>query len=116
MIAADAQKDFGELGDATKAVFKDSGNTPANTLFGGTLLLPWMKVEIEATAVVQPAPEEKVLPKNAPIVLVTSSTGRIGKEVVARLAQAGRFRVRACLHDESKEAYLKKLGAHETVK
>jgi len=116
MIGADVQKDFQELGDAVNGVFKESGNTPANTLFGGDLLLPWMKVEIEATAVVQPSPKERVLPKNAPIVLVTSATGRIGKEVVARLAQGGRFRVRACLHDESKEAYLMKLGAHETVK
>jgi uncharacterized protein YbjT (DUF2867 family) len=50
-----------------------------------------------------------------PIALVTSSTGRIGKEVVARLAQGGRFRVRAALHDKSKAEYLQKLGAHETV-
>ena len=44
MIAADAAKDFGELGDAHAAVFKPVGNTPACTLFGGTLIQPWMKV------------------------------------------------------------------------
>lgn len=50
-----------------------------------------------------------------PVVLITSATGRIGKELVARLAQAGEFTVRACYHNESKAADLKALGADETV-
>ncbi|BBB30200.1 SDR family oxidoreductase [Neptunomonas japonica] len=49
------------------------------------------------------------------IVLVTSATGRIGKELVARLSQAGKFTVRACYHTESKIADLKAVGADETV-
>ena len=46
-------------------------------------------------------------------VLVTGSTGRIGKEVVARLSQAGLATVRASLHSPSKQAYLESLGAKE---
>jgi uncharacterized protein YbjT (DUF2867 family) len=49
-------------------------------------------------------------------VLITSSTGRIGKEVVARLSQSGKFNVRVALHSPAKADYLKKLGAHEVVK
>lgn len=51
-----------------------------------------------------------------PTVLVTSSTGRIGKELVARLAQQGQFTVRACYFSESKVDTLKALGAQEVVK
>jgi len=51
-----------------------------------------------------------------PIVLVTSATGRIGKEVVARLSKGGKFYVRAALHNVDKGDYLKQLGAHELVK
>lgn len=51
-----------------------------------------------------------------PTVLITSSTGRIGKELVARLAQAGQFTIRACYFSESKIADLKALGADEVVK
>eukprot|EP00929_Paragymnodinium_shiwhaense_P028160 TRINITY_DN16390_c0_g1_i1.p1 TRINITY_DN16390_c0_g1~~TRINITY_DN16390_c0_g1_i1.p1 ORF type:complete len:325 (-),score=79.63 TRINITY_DN16390_c0_g1_i1:124-1098(-) len=51
-----------------------------------------------------------------PVALVTSATGRIGKEVVARLAQGGKFKVRAALHNPEKGEYLRKLGAHELVK
>jgi uncharacterized protein YbjT (DUF2867 family) len=109
MIAADAQKDFGELGDATKAIFAPLSAAPANTLFGGTLLMPWMKVEIEATAVIQPDVGRKV-------VLVTGATGRIGKELVARLAADGGFHIRAALHNPEKAGYLTTLGAHELVK
>lgn len=108
MIAADVQKDFQELGDAHKAVFAGR-NLPANTLFGGTLLLPWMKVEIEATAQVQQ-------PTGRRIVLVTGATGRIGKEVIARLNAGGQFHVRAALHNVTKGEYLRKIGAHELVK
>lgn len=49
-------------------------------------------------------------------VLVTSSTGRIGKEVVARLGQSGEFNVRACVFSESKAGFLKQIGAHEVTK
>merc|ERR1719158_464997 len=111
MIAADVQKDFQELGDAHRAVFSKAlvPTQPSNTLFGGTLLLPWMKVEIEATAVVQERSGKRV-------VLVTGATGRIGKEVVARLAKAGGFHVRVALHSPGKAGYLKDLGANELVK
>lgn len=67
-----------------------------------------MKVEIEATAVVQPAVGRRT-------VLVTGATGRIGKEVVARLSASGQFNVRAAVHSTSKSEYLKNLGAHELV-
>jgi uncharacterized protein YbjT (DUF2867 family) len=49
------------------------------------------------------------------IVLVTSASGRIGKEVVARLSKWDKFIVRACCHSPAKVDYLKKLGAHEVV-
>jgi uncharacterized protein YbjT (DUF2867 family) len=49
-------------------------------------------------------------------VLVTSSTGRIGKEVVARLARDSNFHVRAAAFTPSKASYLKALGADEVVK
>jgi len=52
---------------------------------------------------------------SAPIVLVTSSTGRIGKEVIAHLKKNGQFRVRACLHNPAKTDYLKSIGADEVV-
>eukprot|EP00928_Gymnodinium_smaydae_P088106 TRINITY_DN7224_c0_g1_i2.p1 TRINITY_DN7224_c0_g1~~TRINITY_DN7224_c0_g1_i2.p1 ORF type:complete len:346 (-),score=66.52 TRINITY_DN7224_c0_g1_i2:218-1207(-) len=48
-------------------------------------------------------------------VLVTSATGRIGKEVVARLSQSGKWNVRAAVHNVDKSEYLKKVGAHELV-
>jgi len=51
-----------------------------------------------------------------PVVLVTSASGRIGKELVARLRTSGKFTVRAASHSESKGEYLKKLGADEVVK
>merc|ERR1712176_1340555 len=111
MIAADVQKDFQELGDAHKAVFSKTlvPTRPSNALFGGTLLMPWMKVEIEATAVVQESSGKRV-------VLVTGATGRIGKELVARLAKEGGFHVRAALHSPGKADYLKELGADELMK
>jgi len=107
-IAAEVEKEFCEIGDALNGVFKKTGNKPANTLFGGNLLLPWMKIEIEATAVVQPAAGKRT-------VLVTSATGRIGKEVVARLSQSGQFNVRCAVHNVDKSEYLKNIGAHELV-
>lgn len=51
-----------------------------------------------------------------PIVLITSATGRIGRELVARLAQQGEFTVRACYFSDSKAQMLLDLGADEVVK
>lgn len=50
-----------------------------------------------------------------PIVLVTSATGRIGRELVARLHNEKIFVVRACYHSTEKVDYLRKLGADEVV-
>ena len=49
-------------------------------------------------------------------VLITSAAGRIGRELVARLAKANDFTVRACYFSESKIDQLKELGANEVVK
>ena len=51
-----------------------------------------------------------------PTVLITSSTGRIGKELVAQLTQQNNFTVRACYFSDSKVDDLKALGADEVVK
>ena len=51
-----------------------------------------------------------------PIVLITSAAGRIGRELIARLAQEGKFTIRACYFSDSKADYLKSLGADEVVK
>jgi len=51
-----------------------------------------------------------------PVVLVTSASGRIGKEVIARLKSLGRFTVRAAVHSPAKGDYLRGLGADEVVK
>ena len=48
-------------------------------------------------------------------VLVTSAAGRIGKEVVARLAKTPGFRVKAAVFTPSKAEYLTNLGADEVV-
>lgn len=50
-----------------------------------------------------------------PVVLVTSATGRIGKELIARLAAADHFHIRACVFTESKADSLLVLGADEVV-
>lgn len=50
-----------------------------------------------------------------PVVLVTSATGRIGKEVVAGLAKSGKVHVRAAAFSPEKAEYLKGLGANEVV-
>lgn len=50
-----------------------------------------------------------------PTVLVTSASGRIGRELVARLAQGQKFNVRACYFSEAKAEYLKSIGADEVV-
>ena len=49
-------------------------------------------------------------------VLITSVTGHIGKEPVARLATNDAFTVRACYFSDDKAAGLLKLGADEVVK
>ncbi|SLN34710.1 NAD(P)H azoreductase [Roseovarius albus] len=51
-----------------------------------------------------------------PVVLITSATGRIGRELVARLAAGDQFTVRACYFSDSKIEHLKALGADEVVK
>ena len=50
-----------------------------------------------------------------PVVLVTSASGRIGKELVALLAQNSDFVVRACSFSPSNEEALRSLGADEVV-
>lgn len=47
------------------------------------------------------------------IALVTGATGRIGKEVVARLSKIEGMTVRVAVHSPEKADYLKGLGAHE---
>jgi uncharacterized protein YbjT (DUF2867 family) len=49
-------------------------------------------------------------------VLITSATGRIGKELVARLATDASIIVRACYFSEAKADNLTALGADEVVK
>ena len=50
-----------------------------------------------------------------PIVLVTSASGRIGRDVIARLAASQQFHVRATSFSPAKAEQLKKYGAHEVV-
>lgn len=49
-------------------------------------------------------------------VLITSATGRIGKELVARLGADAKLNVRACYFSEAKAEGLLALGADEVVK
>ena len=51
-----------------------------------------------------------------PIALVTSASGRIGKELVALFAKEGTFTIRACCFSMEKADSLKAIGAHEVVK
>lgn len=51
-----------------------------------------------------------------PIVLITSASGRIGKELVALLARDKSFVIRACCFSDNKGASLSALGADEVVK
>ena len=51
-----------------------------------------------------------------PTVLITSASGRIGRELIARLAADGKFTIRACYFSDDKAAFLKELGADEAVK
>lgn len=50
MFAADISNDWEEIGAAHAEIMGDA--YPATTLVGANLLLPWMKVEVECTAVV----------------------------------------------------------------
>ena len=50
LFASDIQADWEELGAAHAEILGDTH--PACTLVGGNLLMPWMKVEVEVTAVV----------------------------------------------------------------
>ncbi len=51
-----------------------------------------------------------------PIVLITSASGRIGRELVALLAKGGKFTIRACCFSDNKADSLRDLGANEVVK
>ncbi|MEH6444837.1 MAG: NAD(P)H-binding protein [Oceanospirillaceae bacterium] len=51
-----------------------------------------------------------------PVVLITSASGRIGKELVALLAASKKFTVRACYFSDDKVDMLRALGADEVVK
>ncbi len=50
-----------------------------------------------------------------PTVLITSASGRIGKELVARMAAEAAFNIRACSHSSTNSAMLTALGADEVV-
>ena len=50
-----------------------------------------------------------------PIVLITSASGRIGKELIAQLALEKMFVIRACCFSENKASMLTALGADEVV-
>ena len=50
LFAADIQNVWEELGTAHGEILGEA--MPACTLVGGSLLMPWMKVEVEVTAVV----------------------------------------------------------------
>ena len=50
-----------------------------------------------------------------PIVLITSASGRIGKELIALLARNKNFVIRACCFSSNKESALLALGADEVV-
>jgi enamine deaminase RidA (YjgF/YER057c/UK114 family) len=59
IIAADPAKDLVEIAAAHKAAFADAGaEWPANTTFGGSFPRPWIRVGVEATAVVQSEPTQ----------------------------------------------------------
>ncbi len=52
---------------------------------------------------------------STPTVLITSATGRIGKELVATLARDGGFTIRACSFNPDNREILTALGADEIV-
>ena len=51
LFASNIKKDWEELGAAHAEILKDT--YPACTLVGGELLMDWMKVEVEVTAVIK---------------------------------------------------------------
>ena len=56
IIASDITNDLAEIGAAHKSAFEDAGAPPpANTTIGGIFPRPWIRVGVEATAVVQQA-------------------------------------------------------------
>ena len=73
------------------------------------------RLELGVQVVLGEDGDEDVLAREAAAVgvLVTGATGRVGKEVVARLASMPGFRVRAATRDKAE--YANSLGAHETV-
>ena len=52
---------------------------------------------------------------SVPTILVTSATGRIGKELIARLAKDRAFIIRAASFSGGNEDELRALGADEVV-
>ena len=62
----------------------------------------------------RPRPASPAMSSAVRRVLVTGAAGRVGKEVVARLAKAGDFVVRAATRGDG--AYARSLGAHEVVR
>ncbi|GMI02007.1 hypothetical protein TrVE_jg11499 [Triparma verrucosa] len=80
-------------------------------------------LRLTSTSIIHPAPLSlqsfstfsTTSVKPTKTVLVTSATGRIGKEVVARLAKTPGFRVKAAVFTPSKAEYLTNLGADEVV-
>ena len=67
IIAADPANDLAEIAAAHKAAFADAGaEWPANTTFGGSFPRPWIRVGVEATAVVQGEPTQAPPPPPPP--------------------------------------------------
>ena len=52
LFASNIGEDWEELGAAHAEIFSGSGAKPACTLVGGELLMDWMKVEVECTAMI----------------------------------------------------------------
>lgn len=50
-----------------------------------------------------------------PTVLITSASGRIGKELIAQLSKVGAYKIRACCFTQDKADSLHALGADEVV-
>ena len=76
IIAADPANDLAEIAAAHKAAFADAGaEWPANTTFGGSFPRPWIRVGVEATAVVQSEPTQAPPPPPPPPQTPTSFAG-----------------------------------------
>ena len=94
------------------AVFTNTTKAPLRTLFGrrNTTTTTHRRSGVVSAPFAVRAMASDASKK---IVLVTGATGRVGKEVVARLAKEEGFIVRAATRD--KADYATSLGAHETV-